>query len=352
MSRKLVVLTQGFARKLNAKTAVSLLRYRPEQVVAVLDDQEAGQSAQALFGVGGDIPVVASLDEVKGADTLLIGIATPGGTLPAPMRANILDAIGRGLNVESGLHQFLCDDPEISHAAYEAGVTLNDVRKNDERDVSQRKDINETCLRIQTVGHDCSVGKMVVAIELAEALKKAGRDAAFVATGQTGIMIEGSGIPIDCVVADFVNGACEKLVLHNQQHEMMVIEGQASLVQPRYSSVSLGLLHGCVPHGLVMCYEMGRERVYGMDQTLPIPPLKDIIQLYKQMVDHLYPGRFIGIAMNSRNIKDDAAVEDERQRLRDELGLPVCDVIRHGPDELVQATLDLQQELRNKGSLK
>ncbi len=351
MQRRLVILTQGFARTLKAKTAVSLLRYRPQQVVAVLDADEAGQSAQVVFGVGGDIPVVGSLDQVKGADTLLIGIATAGGVLPEPLRASILDAINRGMNIESGLHAFLCDDPQIAHAACEAGITLNDVRKNDERDVAQRKDINDTCLRIQTVGNDCSVGKMVVAIELADALRKAGQDAAFVATGQTGIMIEGSGIPIDCVVADFINGACEKLVFQNQQHDIMVIEGQASLVQPRYSSVTLGLLHGCVPHGLVMCYEMGRENVYGMEH-LPIPPMKDIINLYQQAADHLHPCKIIGVAMNTKNISDDAAVEDERQRLRDAFGLPVCDVIRHGPDELEKAALDLQKELRDDGVLK
>jgi D-glutamate N-acetyltransferase len=351
MPRRLVLLTQGYARTLKAKTAVSLLRYRPEQVVAVLDDQEAGQTAQAVFGVGGDIPVVGSLNQVEGADTLLIGIATPGGFLPESMRAVILDAIGRGMNVESGLHAFLCDDSKIQQAAQDAGVTLNDVRKNDEHDVSGRKGINDTCLRIQTVGHDCSVGKMIVSIELAQALHGAGRDAQFVATGQTGIMIEGSGIPIDCVVADFINGAAEKLVLQNQHHEIIVVEGQASLVHPRYSSVTLGLLHGCVPHGLIMCYEMGRTQVYNLEH-LTIPPLKDIIELYEHSADHNYPCKVIGIAMNSKHIKDDAAVEAERQRLRDELDLPVCDVIRHGTDELVQATLDLQQDLRGKGVIK
>ncbi len=348
MHRRLVILTQGFARTLKAKTAVSLLRYRPQQVVAVLDQQEAGKTAQQVFGVGGDIPVVGSLDQVKDANTLLIGIATPGGILPEPLRASILDAIRRGMNIESGLHAFLGDDPQIAHAAYEAGVTLNDVRKNDERDVAQRKEINDTCLRIQTVGNDCSVGKMVVSIELAQALSLASQDAAFVATGQTGIMIEGSGIPIDCVVADFINGAAEKLVLQNQHHDIMVIEGQASLVQPRYSSVTLGLLHGCVPHGLIMCLELGRKKVYGMEQ-LTIPPLKNIISLYEQAADSAYPCKVIGIAMNTKNITDPAIVEDERQRLRDEFGLPVCDVIRHGPDELVQAVNDLQKELHGGG---
>jgi len=351
MPRRLVILTQGYARSLKAKTAVSLLRYRPKQVVAVLDQGEAGKTAKEVFGVGGDIPVVGSLARVNDADTLLIGIATPGGVLPEPIRATILDAIQRGLNIESGLHAFLCDDPQIAQAACAAGVTLNDVRKNDQRDVAQRTNINDTCLRIQTVGNDCSVGKMVVAIEIAEAMNMAGRDAAFVATGQTGIMIQGSGIPIDCVVADFINGAAEKLVLRNQHHDIMVIEGQGSLVQPRYSSVTLGLLHGCVPHGLVMCLEPGREKVYGMEH-LTIPPIKDIIDLYEHAADFEYPCKVIGIAINTKSMTDPAAVEDQRQRLRDELGLPVCDVIRHGPDELVKAVNDLQKELRGGGVLK
>lgn len=351
MARKLVVLTQGFARTLKAKTATCLLRYRPEQVVAILDSVEAGQTAQDLFGVGGGIPVVGSLDQVDGADTLLIGIATPGGVLPENLRQVILEAVYKGLNVESGLHTFLSEDPEISKAARQAGVTINDVRKNNERDVSNRKELNDTCLRLHTVGHDCSVGKMITSVELTLALKKAGHDAKFVATGQTGIMVEGDGIPIDCVVADFINGAAEKLVLQNQHHEMILVEGQGSLVQPRYSSVTLGLYHGCVPHGIFMCYEMGRTQVYGMEH-LAIPPLKDIINLYEAAADPRHPCKVIGIAMNTKNTKDIAAIDAERQRLRDEFGLPVCDVIRHGADELVQATLDLQKQLRKDGVLK
>jgi len=351
MNRRLVILTQGYSRSLKAKTAVSLLCYRPQRVVAVLDGEHAGETAQEVFGVGGDIPVIGLLDEAKDANTLLIGIATPGGGLPLPMRAIILDAIQRGMHIESGLHAFLSDDPEISKAARVKGVTLNDVRKNNEYDVAERKGLNDTCLRIQTVGNDCSVGKMVVAIELAEGLRQAGLDSKFVATGQTGIMIEGTGIPIDCVVADFINGAAEKLVLQNQDHRIIVIEGQASLVHPRYSSVSLGLLHGCVPHGLVMCYQMGREKVYGMEH-LTLPPLKDIIELYEQAADPRHPCKVIGIAMNSKKVTDADVVQGERQRLRDELGLPVCDVIRHGPDDLVQAASQLQAQLEAGGGLK
>ncbi len=351
MHRRLVILTQGYSRQLRAKTAVSLLRYRPEEVVAVLDTEEAGKTAEQVFGVGGDIPVVGSLDGAHNANTLLIGIATPGGFLPEPMRDVILEAIHKGLDVVSGLHAFLCDDPEVREAAKRFDVKLIDVRKNDERDVAHRKGINDTCLRLHTVGHDCSVGKMIVAIELAKAMRTADLDTAFVATGQTGIMIEGSGIPIDCVVADFINGAAEKLVLQNQHHRAMVIEGQGSLVQPRYSSVTLGLLHGCVPHGLIMCYEMGRTEVAGME-PLPIPPLKDIIELYEHAADFRHPCKVIGVAMNSRHVCVEAEVEDERQRMRDELGLPVCDVIRHGPGDLLEAARALDSDLRGRGVLK
>ena len=151
------------------------------------------------------------------------------------------------MEVLSGLHTFVSDDPELSEAARRHNVRIFDVRKNNERDVAQRKNINERCLRIHTVGHDCNVGKMVVSVEVTNALRKRGHDAKFVATGQTGIMIEGDGCPIDAVVADFINGAAEKLVLQNQHHEILLIEGQGSIIHPRYSAVTLGLLHGCMP---------------------------------------------------------------------------------------------------------
>src|SRR5690606_3090527 len=175
--------------------------------------------------------------------------APQGGKLPGPMRKAVLDAIGRGMTVESGLHDFLKDDPEFSAAAANSGAKIIDVRSNRERDVAKRIGIDERCLRIHTVGNDCCVGKMVVSLEVAESLKAKGRDAVFVATGQTGIMISGAGCPVDCVVADFINGAVEKLVLANQQHEIMVIEGQGSLSHPAYSAVTLGLLHGAMPDG-------------------------------------------------------------------------------------------------------
>src|SRR6185503_19118560 len=209
--RRIVILTDGRTTPTSAKTASCVVRYKPEEVVALLDTTQPGKTAGELLGVGGSIPVVANLADAPSANTLLIGIAPSGGKLPPAWREILLEAIERGMNIVSGLHDFLSSDPEFAAAAAKRGVQIHDVRKNNERDVANRLNLREDCLRIHTIGQDCSVGKMLASVELAIALKKRGYDAKFVATGQTGIMIEGDGCPVDCVVSDFVNGAVEKL---------------------------------------------------------------------------------------------------------------------------------------------
>lgn len=342
MPRRIVILTEGHTNPHTAKTASCMLRYKTSEIVALLDATQKGQTTEALLGVGGNIPVVGSLAEAPGANTLLLGIAPPGGKIPPPWRAIILEAITRGMNVWSGLHDFLASDPEFSAAAARHGVQLIDVRKNNEREVARRKGIRPDCLRVHMVGHDCSVGKMVASVEICEGLKRRGRDAKFIATGQTGIMVEGDGLPLDCIVADFVSGAAEKMVLRNQHHEILVIEGQGSLIHPSYSGVTLSLLHGSMPHALVIVYELGRERVTGVEQV-KIPPLAKIKQLNELMANASFPCQVIGFAMNSRRVSDREA-EAERHRVQDEFGLPVCDVIRHGPDELVEAVLKMYEQ--------
>jgi len=168
----MIILTDGYNDAHVAKTAICLLRYKPEEVVAVLDRQQAGRTSQELLGVGGAIPVVGSLGDAPQANTLLIGIAPPGGKIPPPWRPIVLEAISRGLDVVSGLHDFLKDDPEFASAACKHGVQLIDVRDNDERDVASCRGIREGCLRIHTVANDCSLGKMVVSVEVVEGLKR------------------------------------------------------------------------------------------------------------------------------------------------------------------------------------
>jgi uncharacterized NAD-dependent epimerase/dehydratase family protein len=154
-------------------------------------------------------------------------------------------------------------------------------------------------------------------------------------------MVEGDGCPIDCVVSDFVSGAVEKMILAHQHHDILMIEGQGSLSHPRYSGVTLGLLHGCMPQAMILCYEAGRKAVNGMDQ-IALKSLSELRSVYETMASLMCPSQVIGVAINSRLLNDQQA-EQERRRVREEMGLPVCDVIRNGPDELIDAVLDFKR---------
>ncbi|MBN2580403.1 MAG: DUF1611 domain-containing protein [Pirellulales bacterium] len=339
--RRMILLTDGYNDAHTAKTAICVLRYRPEEVVAVLDRQAAGKTCREVFRTGGDIRCVASLDEAPAANTLVIGIAPPGGKIPVTWRPIVLDAIRRRLTVVSGLHDLLKDDAEFARAAAEHGVRLVDLRDSDEHDVANRRGIRPECLRIHTIANDCSCGKMVAAVELAEGLKREGVDAQFVATGQTGILIAGGGCAVDRVIGDFVAGAAEKLVLANQHHDVIVVEGQGSLFHPRYSGVTLSLLHGVMPDGLILCYEMGRQAVFGLEDV-PLASLDEMVEVNERMANLMHPCRVIGVAVNGQHVPRDDEVLAECQRVERRLGLPACDVIRHGPGKLVAAVRAVQ----------
>ncbi|NMB81087.1 MAG: DUF1611 domain-containing protein, partial [Ignavibacteria bacterium] len=319
--------------------------YSPQEVLGIFDRENTDKTSKELFGTG-DVKVISSFEEVRTADTLVIGVATAGGKIPKSYRPIILEAISRGMNVIAPTHEFLTDDSEIKIAAEKNKVQLIDLRKNNEKEVAHRRGIRENCLRIQTVGNDCSLGKMIVSLEITNNLKKRNLDAKFVATGQTGILIEGDGIPIDAVVGDYINGAAEKLVLKNQHHDIIMIEGQGSLFHPRYSSVTLGLLHGSIPHGLIMCYEMGREYVAGME-GIKLPSIEKAIEIYEQMASIMFPCKVIGIAINSRHFSKEES-DKERERIKREFNLPACDVIRHGSDELADAIIEFQRKVIKK----
>ncbi len=335
-NRRLVILTEGMSNDHQAKTAVSVIRYNTEEVLAILDTCEAGKTSQELFNCGGDIPVIADLSQIENAGALLIGIAPPGGKFPQTWRDTIKQALNGGLHIISGLHEFLSDDEEFRTLAQKNNVRIDDIRKNNFKQVATREGINESCYRVHTVGHDCAIGKMVSSLEINKSLQAAGHDSQFVATGQTGIMITGSGLPLDCIVSDFLNGAGESLVRENQNHDIMLIEGQGSIIQPLYSPVTLGILHGCMPDALVLCYATHRKNF--TNTNIPIPSLKTFIDLYEGICNPVHPCKVVGIAMNSRG-ETDTFYEEEKQRVHDALGLPVTDVIREGAKPLLEALL-------------
>jgi uncharacterized NAD-dependent epimerase/dehydratase family protein len=339
---RIVILTQGKSTPTDAKTATGLLRYRPEQVVGVLDSTRAGEKTGEVLGVGGAIPFISKLKEVK-ADTLLIGIAPAGGRLPREWRVIIREAIERGMDVVSGLHYFLSEDEEFKELASKHGARLHDVRKPSPH-LTVSKDIAKSapCHRVHTVGHDCSVGKMVAAIEITNALRKRRRRAEFIATGQTGIMVWGWGVPIDRVISDFVAGAIEEQIVEHQDEEFLLIEGQGSLIHPLYSGVTLGLLHGCAPQSMVMVFDPVRKKVKHTDH--PMPPLREVVRIYEDMAALMTPSRVVALAANTYSLsarQADAAVK----RAEDELGIITADIIRHGPGRIVEAVLKRHAEL-------
>ena len=342
---RIVLLTEGKSTPSDAKTATGLLRYRTPDVAAVLDSTQAGKTAGEVLGTGGDIPIIATLaDAPRGSDTLLIGIAPAGGNLPEPWREVIREAIGRGMSIVSGLHYFIGDDPEFRELAAAKGVRIHDVRRTPEGlTVSRDLARHSRAHRVHTVGHDCSVGKMVASLEITRALKAAGQRAEFVATGQTGIMISGWGVCVDRVISDFVAGAIEEQVLAHDDEEFLVVEGQGSLVHPLYSGVTLGLLHGCAPQSMVMVFDPTRKRVKGTDQVMP--PLPDVIRMYELMASIMVPSaRVIAVAANTFAMSRAEATR-AMASAEEELGIPVEDVIRDGCARIRDAVLARHAEI-------
>ncbi len=340
---RIAILTDGYSTPFVAKTAISLLRYRTSDVVAVIDAVAAGTTSQKLLGAGGSIAVVKDLAEVPELDALYIGIAPPGGKLPDEWRPMILEALSRGIDIVSGLHDFLTDDAEYVALAAKTGSCLVDVRRNHFKSTGKSHRFRSGCIRIHTVGHDCSIGKMVTSLEVHRGLVAREQSSKFLATGQTGIMISGEGVPIDCVVADFVNGAAEQLAKENEHHDFLLIEGQGSISHPSFSAVTLGLLHGSAPDGLIFCYEAGRTQVKGLD-NVDIPPLKDQMAAYEALANLRHPCRIIGIAINSRSLSEDDALA-EIAKAESTFGLPACDVYRTGAEKLVDACVALRAEV-------
>lgn len=340
MTRRWLILTDGYLLGREAKTAHGLLRYAADDVVAVLDHEHAGQRISDVFSdLPHPIPIVGTLAAGLGHSptALLLGVATPGGWIPEHWRSMITEAIEAGLEIVSGLHTFLSEDPEFVALAEKHGVRLWDVRRPPEHiPLYSGKTLEVPQKIVHTVGSDCAIGKKTAALELTAAARRAGANAEFIATGQTGVLIAGKGIAVDRVISDFVAGAAEKLVLEAEpDSEVLVVEGQGSLWHPAYSGVTLGLLHGCNPHVMVMCHHAGRTRIE--DPPYPeIPTMIEMISRYEETAAVVRPSRVACIVLNTKGLgeAEAAAAKDE---LEDHVGLPVGDVLGGDSDRLWQA---------------
>jgi len=344
LGRRLLILAEGTLDFHHGKTATSLLRYRSHEVVAVVDSEHAGQSTDEALGVGGEIPIVARVDDAFALEptALLIGIAPRGGALPDSWRRQIVTCIANGMDVISGLHFMLNEDQELVQAAKKYGVTLTDVR-TPPRDlrVADMKPRRAGARVVTFVGSDCAVGKMTAALEVAAAARRLGLSAAFVATGQTGIMLEGAGVPVDRVIGDFMAGAVETVVVDAcDEADWVFVEGQGSLLHPGYSGVTLALLHGSLPDAMILVHPPSHDFIE--DYPLKIPSLRRLIQVYEEAAGWVKPALVAGVALNTRDLNR-AETEQAIIQAEEQTGLICIDPVKCGGEKLVQALLVLFQ---------
>lgn len=273
-----------------------------------------------------------------GARTLVLGIANAGGKLGDDLVGDALAAMEAGLDVASGLHQRLNADPRLAEAASRLGRTLHDVREP-RPDLPIGNGKPRAGNRLLTVGTDCSVGKMYTTLCLASALEKRGVPADFRATGQTGILIAGDGVPVDAVVADFISGAIEQISPARSDGGWDLIEGQGSLYHPSFAGVSMGLLHGAQPDALVLCHDPSRQHMRGLPHYA-LPDLAECLEANLRAGRLTNPDvRVVGIALNTSALPEDEAIA-LCARIEAEFDLPTSDPYRFGVETILDRLLD------------
>jgi len=333
--KRYLILAEGrSADRHYGKTMYGVIQYGRHPVVAVVDSERAGETVEG-------IPIVASVEDglAYGPNTALVGVAVAGGRLPPEWRGILRSAVEAELDVESGMHEFLGDDPELSALARKRGVELRDYRRPPaDLSVATGANLAHGASVVLTVGSDCAIGKKTVAIELDRAARARSLRSVFVPTGQTGIMIAGWGIAVDAVVSDFLAGAGERLVVEGAKRgDLLFVEGQGSIVHPQFSGVTLGLYHGTAPHALVLCHLAGASELEGCPGHR-IPPLAELVTLHELLALPARPAKVAAVALNTARL-DEPAARRAVARAEEETGLPADDPVRFGAEPLLGAVL-------------
>jgi len=338
-ARRVLLLAEGRSADPHyGKTMRGVLRYRREDVVAILDSERVGEEEDG-------VPVLGDVESALAfAPTVaLVGVATQGGRFPPAWRGLLRDCIVAGLDVENGLHEFLAQDEELSTLARRHDVELRDLRRPPAGlDVPSGANLGVDARIVLTVGSDCAIGKMTVALELERAARERGVAAMFVPTGQTGIAIAGWGLSVDAVVADFVAGAAERLVMEGRERggDLLIVEGQGALTHPAYGGVTLGLLQGSTPHVLVLCHKAGQLEVEGYPGE-PLVPLTELADLYPRVAHPSRRPAVACVALNTAHLGGDEA-RAAIDAVAGETGLPTQDPVRFGTKLLLDAVLGVQ----------
>jgi uncharacterized NAD-dependent epimerase/dehydratase family protein len=333
-----LVLGEGFSHDPHyGKTMRGIIRYGPDPVVAIVDSARAGEMHEG-------IPIVGTVNEALCFDptVAIVGVATQGGRFPPAWRELLKSCIAKGLDLESGLHEFMTEDEELTALARRHGVELRDLRKPPAGlNVPTGANLELDAKVVLTVGSDCAIGKKTVAVELDLEARRRGLESVFVPTGQTGIAIAGWGIAVDAVVADFLAGAAERLVVEGAERggKLLFVEGQGSLVHPMYSGVTLGLVHGAAPHAFVLCHLAGATEIEGCPGH-PIPPLPVLVELHERISLPRRPAKVACIALNTVPLAGDDRARAAIAEVEQETGLATDDPVRFGAERLLDVLID------------
>ena len=336
--RRYLILAPGvFAQ--DAKTAHGVIAYAHDETAAVVDPSCAGSSVRDVVPyLNCRAPIVSSVAEGLAFQptSLLIGTAPIGGKLPAHWRSEVLAAIRAGMEIVSGLHEMIGDDPQFATAARESNARIWDVRKPPEVPIFSGYVYDVQQPVVLAVGNDCAVGKMTVMLELARAAAQEGCRAQFVPTGQTGIMIAGWGIAVDRVISDFITGASEQIVLQAaaRHPDYILVEGQGCINHPAYAPVTLGLMFGAAPDALLLVVDPKRASIGEYDT--PTLSYVELIQIHEAICAKVKPATVVGIALNTHTLNEQDARE-AIARAGNETGLPADDVVRFGSRALWNA---------------
>jgi uncharacterized NAD-dependent epimerase/dehydratase family protein len=335
--KRYLILAEEFSHDPHyAKTARGVMRYRRDDVVAMLDSKRAGESEDG-------VPIVGTVDEALAFEpnTALVGVVTQGGRFPGDWQELLKSCVSHGLDLENGLHVRLRDIPGLSELAAKHGAELRDLREPPpDLSTATGENLEVDATIVLTVGSDCAIGKMTAICELDLESRRRGLKSVFVPTGQTGVAIAGWGISVDAVVSDFLAGAAERLVVEGgKRGDLLWVEGQGAILHPIYSGVTVGLMHGSAPHLYVLCHEVGRTVVEGDPTESPIPSLSELVDLHERMSLKLRPAKVAAIALNTSTVSEDEASE-AIAAAEEETGLPTDDPVRFGAERLLDAVLN------------
>ncbi|WP_353931394.1 DUF1611 domain-containing protein [Okeanomitos corallinicola TIOX110] len=342
LNKKIAILLHEGLTGSQGKTGLSILRYSESPIVAVIDKESEGKSLANITGIKRDVPIVASIAAALQyqPEVLVIGIAPKGGMIPDNYWADIKDALKGGMSLVNGLHVHLANIPDLK-ALLKPGQIIWDVRKEPGNlDIAAGLAKNLPCRRVLTVGTDMAIGKMSTSLELHWAAKSRGWKSKFLATGQTGLMLEGDGIALDAVRVDFAAGAVEQLVMRFGKHyDILQIEGQGSLLHPG-STATLPLIRGSQPTHLILLHQFGQTHNRN-NPYIPIPSLPEVIKMYEIVASGA--GAFgqvpvAGVALNTRKLDENAAKEAIAQ-ITSETGLPCTDPVRFDAGILLDAVM-------------